>query len=54
MDTIIKLELSIAEVNFVLESLGEMPSKTIAGFLMAKIKEQGLPQVPDELKPKED
>lgn len=46
----IKLELEIAEVNFILESLGEMPSKTGAWNLMAKIKQQGEPQVPEELK----
>jgi hypothetical protein len=54
MDTIIKLEVSIAEVNFILESLGEMPAKTNASILMAKIKSQGEPQVPDKLKIKEE
>ncbi|CAB4187406.1 hypothetical protein UFOVP1613_23 [uncultured Caudovirales phage] len=49
----IKLELEIPEVNFLLEALGEMPAKTNASFLMLKIKTQGEPQVPDELKLKE-
>jgi hypothetical protein len=50
----IKLDLEIAEVNFILEALGEMPAKTNASFLMAKIKAQGEPQVPDELKIKKE
>ena len=52
----IKLELEIPEVNFILETLGELPSKTSAYLLMMKIKSQGEPQVPvppDELKTKE-
>lgn len=49
-DHIIKLELTIAETNFVLEALGEMPAKTFAPVLMSKIKAQGEPQVPDEFK----
>jgi hypothetical protein len=48
-----KLELEIADVNFILESLGERPAKTNAMALMTVIKEQCNPQVPDELKPKE-
>ncbi len=49
---LMKLELEIGEVNFILESLGERPAKTNAMFLMNKIKEQCEPQVPEELKPK--
>lgn len=49
----IKLELDIEEVNFILESLGDLPSKTGAYALMMKIKTQGEPQVPPELKPTE-
>lgn len=49
---IIKLELTIPEVDFVLEALGEMPSKTGAYNLLRKIQEQGVPQVPEELKQK--
>ena len=48
-----KLELEIGDVNFILESLGERPSKTNAMALMNLIKEQCEPQVPDELKNKE-
>ena len=49
----LKLELEIPEVNFILETLGELPSKTGAYVLMMKIKEQGEPQVPTE-QPKEE
>lgn len=49
---IIKLELTIPEVDFILEALGEMPSKTGAYNLLRKIQEQGVPQVPEELKQK--
>ena len=48
-----KLELEIADVNFILESLGERPAKTNAMALMNLIKEQCDPQVPDELKQKD-
>jgi hypothetical protein len=48
-----KIELEIADVNFILESLGERPAKTNSMALMTLIKEQCAPQVPDELKPKE-
>lgn len=48
-----KLELEIAEVNFILESLGERPAKTNAMALMSVIKDQCNPQVPEELKPKD-
>jgi len=48
-----KLELEIAEVNFILESLGERPAKTNAMALMAEIIKQCDPQVPEELKKKE-
>ena len=42
----IKLELDINEVNFILSLLGDLPSKTGAWPLMVKIKEQAEPQVP--------
>jgi hypothetical protein len=48
-----KIELEIADVNFILEALGERPAKTNAMALMNLIKEQCDPQVPDELKSKE-
>ena len=41
----IKLELSIEEVNFILGTLGELPSKTGAFPLMMKVKEQAESQV---------
>ena len=49
-EPLMKMELQIAEVNFILESLGERPAKTNAMALMTKIKEQCDPQVPAELK----
>jgi hypothetical protein len=42
----IKLELSIEEVNAILQVLGDLPSKTGAWTLIVKIKEQAEPQVP--------
>jgi len=44
----IKLELDINAVNFILQTLGELPTKTGAWTLLAKIKEQADPQVPQE------
>jgi hypothetical protein len=51
-DAVIKLELSIEEVNAILQVLGDLPSKTGAWPLIVKIKEQADPQVPvpDEVK----
>ena len=48
----IKLDLDINEVNFILSLLGDLPSKTGAWPLIVKIKEQADPQVPkpDEVK----
>jgi hypothetical protein len=48
----ITLKLDINEVNYVLQVLGELPSKTGAWPLIIKIKEQAEPQVPKE-EPKE-
>ncbi len=45
---IIKLELPVEDVNFILSTLGELPSKTGAFMLMMKIKEQADPQVPEQ------
>jgi hypothetical protein len=42
----IKLELSIDEVNGILGVLGDLPTKTGAWVLLNKIKEQASPQVP--------
>ena len=36
----IKLELEINAVNFILQTLGELPTKTGAFLLLIKIKEQ--------------
>lgn len=44
----IKLELTVEDVNYILASLGELPSKTGAFVLMMKIKEQADPQVPPQ------
>ena len=41
----IKLELTVEEVNFILGTLGELPSKTGAFPLMMKVKEQAEIQV---------
>jgi len=44
----IKLDLTIDEVNFVLQVLGELPTKSGAWMLLQKIKEQANPQVPKQ------
>ena len=44
----IKLDLSIEEVNAILQVLGDLPTKTGAFPLVMKIKEQAEPQVPKE------
>jgi len=44
---IIKLELSVDAVNFILSALGELPAKTNAYDLMVQIKQQADPQVPE-------
>jgi hypothetical protein len=44
----IKLDLPVEDINFILQTLGELPSKTGAFVLMMKIKEQADPQVPKE------
>ena len=43
----IKLELSVNEVNAILLSLAKLPYETVAQ-LIEKIREQSLPQVPEE------
>ena len=42
----IKLSLNLDEVNFLLQMLGELPTKTGAWMLLSKVKEQADPQVP--------
>jgi hypothetical protein len=51
-DAVIKLELSVDEVNFILQVLGELPTKSGVWPLVMKVKEQAEPQVPkpDEVK----
>jgi len=44
----IKLELSIEEVNFILTVMGNLPTKTGAWELLKRIKEQADPQVPPQ------
>ena len=44
----IKLTLDVNEVNYILQTLGELPTKTGAWVILAKIKEQANPQVPKE------
>jgi len=44
----IKLELDINAVNFILQTLGELPTKTGAWELLKIIKEQADPQVPKD------
>jgi hypothetical protein len=46
----IKLELELPAVNFLLQTLGELPTKTGAWELVKIIKEQAEPQVPKETK----
>lgn len=42
----IKLELSVEEVNAILQVLGQLPTSSGAWPLVVKIKEQAEPQVP--------
>ena len=44
----IKLELTFEEVNGIIGALGELPVKTGAFALVAKIQEQVLPPLPKE------
>ena len=46
----IKLELSVEEVNGILQALGNLPTSSGAWPLVVKIKEQGEAQVPKEEK----
>jgi hypothetical protein len=49
----IKLELSVDEVNIILRSLGKHPFEEIA-MLISKIKQQGEPQVAELIKQQEE
>lgn len=44
----IKLTLSVEETNFILQTLGQLPSSSGVWPLICKIKEQGQSQVPKE------
>jgi hypothetical protein len=44
----IKLELSVEEVNAILSVLGQLPTSSGAWPLLLKVKEQATPQVPKE------
>jgi hypothetical protein len=43
-----KLEFEVNEINFILQTLGELPSKSGAWPLIVKIKEQAEKQLPKE------
>jgi hypothetical protein len=43
-----KLELDVNEINFVLQTLGQLPSSSGVWPLIVKIKEQADAQVPKE------
>lgn len=49
----VKLELSIDEVNVILEALNEGKHKIVAGII-SKIREQAIPQVSPQAEKKED
>jgi hypothetical protein len=44
-----KLELDVNEINFVLQTLGNLPSSSGVWPLILKIKEQAEAQVPKEV-----
>lgn len=44
----LKIELTIEEVNFILQTLGQLPTSSGAWPLVVKIKEQGQAQLPEE------
>ena len=44
----IKIVLSVEEVNFILQTLGQLPTSSGAWPLVVKIKEQGQAQLPEE------
>jgi len=48
MQTPIKLDLTLEEVNGIVISLGDLPTKTNAFMLIAKINGQVQPQLPKE------
>jgi hypothetical protein len=44
----INLELTVEEVNIILQALGELPTKSAAYLLVLKVKEQGDAQLRDQ------
>jgi len=48
MQTPIKLDVTLDEVNGIMTALGELPSKTNAFILIAKIRAQTESQLPKE------
>ena len=50
----IKLDVTLDEVEGILAALGELPSKTNAFMLMAKIRGQAQVQIPQEEAPVEE
>jgi hypothetical protein len=48
MGSSMKLELDVNEINFVLQTLGNLPSSSGVWPLILKIKEQAEAQVPKE------
>lgn len=50
--TPIKLDLTLNEVEGLIIALGELPTKTNAGGLIAKIQAQTQPQLPPQEEPK--
>lgn len=53
MEPIINLELPASDVNFLLQVLGELPTKTGAYTLLSKIKQQGDAQMQQQTAPAE-
>jgi hypothetical protein len=49
----IKIELELNAVNFILQTLGELPTKTGAYELVKMIKDQAEPQIPKAEKAEE-
>lgn len=50
----IKLDVTLDEVDGILAALGELPTKTNAFMLMAKIRGQAQVQIPQEEAPAEE
>lgn len=44
----IELKLTLDQVNGIMAALGELPVKTGAGQLMAEIRQQVVPQLPEQ------